>query len=161
MPAASSSFWKGLCWEVDELKKMHLSFWAVLICLYVFYSSARGTVKTCWWNELEFRGGRARIGVWSWPPSPSSSFAAAPELYKNPISASQQGNRSDVFQQSNLGEKNKIKLLVWFDTRTMKNQKDGNGKEQTVKASSNTNTPAAGLRHGSNVFTLPSLEQSE
>lgn len=36
----SSSFWKGLCWEVDELKKMHLSFWAVLICLDEFYSSA-------------------------------------------------------------------------------------------------------------------------
>lgn len=43
----------------------------------------------------------------------------------------------------------------------MKKQKDGNGKEQTMKASSNMNTPAAGLRHSSSIFPLPSLEQSE
>lgn len=55
----------------------------------------------------------------------------------------------------------KIKLLFRFGVRTMKQQKDGNGEKQTVKASSNMNTPAAGLRHDSSTFTLPSSEQSE
>lgn len=55
----------------------------------------------------------------------------------------------------------KIKLLVWFGVRTVNKQKDVNGKEQTMKASSNMNTPAAGLRHSSSIFPLPSLEQSE
>lgn len=55
----------------------------------------------------------------------------------------------------------KIKLLVWFGVRTVNKQKDVNGKEQTMKASSNMNTPAAGLRHSSSIFLLPSLEQSE
>lgn len=110
---------------------------------------------------MEFRGGGARSGVWSWPPSPSSSFATALELDTNPVSASQQGNRRDIFQQRNLGKKMKIKLLVWFGVRTVNKQKDVNGKEQTMKASSNMNTPAAGLRHSSSIFPLPSLEQSE
>lgn len=54
-----------------------------------------------------------------------------------------------------------IMLLVWFVKRTMKNQKAGNGKKQMMKASSNMNTPDAGLRHGSSISMLPSLEQSE
>lgn len=66
---------------------------------------------------------------------PSSSFAAALELYTNPVSASQQGNRKDVFSAEKSGGEMKIKPLVWFGVRTMKKQKeekkaDSEGKQQ-------------------------------
>lgn len=66
--------------------------------------------------------------------------------------------REGSFSAEKSEEKMKIKLLVWFGERTMKNQKDGNGKKQTMKASSDMNTPAAGL---SSISTLLSLQQSE
>ena len=54
-----------------------------------------------------------------------------------------------------------IMLLVSFVKKTTKNQKAGNGKKQTMKASSNMNTPDTGLRYSGSISMLLSLEQSE
>lgn len=120
------------------------SSWCVL---FICFEDA-DEIKTCWGKE--FRGGGGTSGVWSWSPSPSSSF----ELYTNPVSSSQQGNKKGVFSAGKSGEKMKSKLSVWCENN------EEPERWQREKASSNMNTPAAGLRHLSSIFTLPSLEQN-
>jgi len=53
-----------------------------------------------------------------------------------------------------------IILMAQFVKQATKNQKAGDGKNQTMKASSNTNTPDAGLRCGGSISAFPGLEQS-
>lgn len=102
---------------------------------------------------------------------PEVGFAAGHHHHLPPVQLLQSSTQTQFLLLSKAAEgiffsreiqgenENKTVGLVWC--KNMKNRRDGNGEKQTVKASSDTNLPAAGLGHGSSTFTLPSLQQSE